>query len=69
VRYRLAVAARLLVSSAGTARFVEPQFQLSGGKMKKEYSKPGLKALGLLRVITKFSGNQLPPPPPPYGEY
>jgi hypothetical protein len=37
--------------------------------MKKEYSKPGLKALGLLREVTKFSGNQLPPPPPPYGEY
>jgi hypothetical protein len=37
--------------------------------MKKEYSKPGLKALGLLRVITRFSGSQLPPPPPPYGTY
>jgi hypothetical protein len=33
--------------------------------MKKEYSKPSLEVLGLLRDVTKFSGSQFPPPPPP----
>jgi hypothetical protein len=34
-----------------------------GEEMKKEYSKPGLKALGLLRVVTKLSTVQPVPPP------
>jgi hypothetical protein len=31
--------------------------------MKKEYSKPALKALGLLRDVTEFSCSQPVPPP------
>jgi hypothetical protein len=30
--------------------------------MKKVYCKPGMKALGLLRTVTKFSGMASPPP-------
>jgi len=37
-------------------------------EMKKQYHKPGLKALGLLRLVTSVpisSGEQIPPLPPP----